>query len=429
MTILDEIAGKTRIRIAEQKKKLPLEEVRKQAEALRSETGFPFEQALEKSGVSFICEVKKASPSKGVIAEEFPYLQIAKEYEAAGADALSVLTEPFYFQGENAFIQEITKEVKIPVLRKDFTVDEYMIYEAKILGASAVLLICSILEQEQLKAYQDLAWELGLSALVEAHTEEEIRMALSTGARVIGVNNRDLKTFQVDIKNSIRLRKMVPQDVLYVSESGIKTAEDIRALQENHTNGVLIGETLMRSPDKKKMLDKHTVSEGDAVIALASSGVHSNGFSLVRKVFDIENGDLVSPLAELGGKSLGETLLEPTKIYVRSMLALFEKVHVKAVSHITGGGFYENIPRALPEGYAVKVDKASLKIPPIFDLIREKGNIPERDMFNTFNMGVGMSVVVADADREKAIEILKENGEDAYSIGTVIQSDEGVVIE
>ena len=185
MTILDEIAGKTRIRIAEQKKKLPLETVRKQAEALRSETGFPFEQALEKSGVSFICEVKKASPSKGVIAEEFPYLQIAKEYEAAGADALSVLTEPFYFQGENVFIQEITKEVKIPVLRKDFTVDEYMIYEAKILGASAVLLICSILEQEQLKAYQDLAWELGLSALVEAHTEEEIRMALSTGARVI----------------------------------------------------------------------------------------------------------------------------------------------------------------------------------------------------------------------------------------------------
>ena len=224
MTILDEIAGKTRIRIAEQKKKLPLEAVRKQAEALRSETGFPFEQELEKSGVSFICEVKKASPSKGVIAEEFPYLQIAKEYEAAGADALSVLTEPFYFQGENVFIQEITKEVKIPVLRKDFTVDEYMIYEAKILGASAVLLICSILEQEQLKAYQDLAWELGLSALVEAHTEEEIRMALSTGARVIGVNNRDLKTFQVDIKNSIRLRKMVPQDVLYVSESGIKTA-------------------------------------------------------------------------------------------------------------------------------------------------------------------------------------------------------------
>lgn len=256
MTILDEIAGKTRERIAKQKEKFPLEVVRKQAEALKADTGFPFEQALKKPGVSFICEVKKASPSKGVIAEDFPYLQIAKEYEAAGADALSVLTEPFYFQGENAFIQEITKEVKIPVLRKDFTVDEYMIYEAKTLGASAVLLICAILEPEQLKAYQDLAWKLGLSALVEAHTEEEIQMALSAGARVIGVNNRDLKTFQVDIKNSIRLRKMVPQEILYVSESGIKTAEDIQALQENYTNGVLIGETLMRSADKKKMLDE-----------------------------------------------------------------------------------------------------------------------------------------------------------------------------
>ena len=181
--------------------------------------------------------------------------------------------------------------------------------------------------------------------------------------------------------------------------------------------------------DKRKMLQKDTVKEGDAVIALASSGVHSNGFSLVRRVFDIENCDLTSPLKELGGRTLGDTLLEPTKIYVKSMLALFEKVNVKAVSHITGGGFYENIPRALPEGYSVKVDKASLKIPPIFRLIEEKGNIPERDMFNTFNMGVGMSVTVADEDKEKAIEILKANGEDAYIIGSVIKSDEGVIIE
>ena len=181
--------------------------------------------------------------------------------------------------------------------------------------------------------------------------------------------------------------------------------------------------------DKKKMLQKDTVEEGDAVIALASSGVHSNGFSLVRRVFDIENCDLTSPLKELGGKTLGDTLLEPTKIYVKSMLALFEKVNVKAVSHITGGGFYENIPRALPEGYSVKVEKSSLKIPPIFRLIEEKGNIPERDMFNTFNMGVGMSVTVADEDKEKAIEILKANGEDAYIIGSVIKSDEGVIIE
>lgn len=181
--------------------------------------------------------------------------------------------------------------------------------------------------------------------------------------------------------------------------------------------------------DKKKMLDKNNVKEGDAVIALASSGVHSNGFSLVRKVFDIENCDLISPVEKFGGKTLGEVLLEPTKIYVKSMLALFEKVNVKGVSHITGGGFYENIPRALPEGYSVKVNKASLKIPEIFNLIREEGNIPERDMFNTFNMGVGMSVTVADEDKERAIEILRANGEDAYLIGTVIKSDEGVVIE
>lgn len=181
--------------------------------------------------------------------------------------------------------------------------------------------------------------------------------------------------------------------------------------------------------DKKKMLHKNTVTEGDAVIALASSGVHSNGFSLVRKVLDLENSNLVSPLDELGGKALGETLLEPTKIYVKALLALFEKVPVKAVSHITGGGFYENIPRALPKGYSVKVEKAALKIPPIFNLIKEKGNIPERDMFNTFNMGVGMSITVANGDKERALEILRASGEDAYIIGSVIKSDEGVVIE
>lgn len=181
--------------------------------------------------------------------------------------------------------------------------------------------------------------------------------------------------------------------------------------------------------DKKKMLDKNTVKEGDAVIALASTGVHSNGFSLVRKVFDIENADLTSPMAELDGKSLGETLLTPTKIYVKSMVALFKEVSVKAVSHITGGGFYENIPRALPEGYSVKVDKSALKILPIFRLIQKAGDISERDMFNTFNMGVGMSVIVDGGDVQKTLEILRENGEDAYVIGCVIRSDEGVIIE
>ena len=180
--------------------------------------------------------------------------------------------------------------------------------------------------------------------------------------------------------------------------------------------------------DKDKVLDNSKITEGDAVIALPSSGVHSNGFSLVRKVFDVENADIKSPVESLGGKSVGETLLTPTKIYVKPMIALFEQITVKAVSHITGGGFYENIPRSIPEGFGAKIDKASLRILPIFDLIAEKGNIPERDMFNTFNMGVGMSIVVAKDDAEKAVEILKANGEDAYIMGEIIKSEEKVVI-
>ncbi len=181
--------------------------------------------------------------------------------------------------------------------------------------------------------------------------------------------------------------------------------------------------------DRSKILDKNTVTEGDVIIALPSSGVHSNGFSLVRKVFDVESADIKTPVAELGGKSIGETLLTPTKIYVKPMLALFEEVKVKAVSHITGGGFYENIPRSLPKGFSAKIKKDSVKVLPIFDLIAKTGNIPERDMFNTFNMGVGMSVVVSAGDAEKALEVLKANGEDAYIIGEVVASDEGVIIE
>ena len=192
---------------------------------------------------------------------------------------------------------------------------------------------------------------------------------------------------------------------------------------ENDLAGFAVGVV-----DKDKILDNKTMEAGDVVIALPSSGVHSNGFSLVRRVFDVENADIKTPLAELGGKSLGETLLAPTKIYVKPMLALFEEVKVKAVSHITGGGFYENIPRSIPKGFGAKIDKSALRIPPIFKLLAEKGNIPERDMFNTFNMGVGMSVVVAKADAEKALEILKANGEAAYIMGEIIPSEEGVVI-
>lgn len=254
MTILDEIAVKTKKRIAEKKKELPLEILKSQAEAKPRDTGFPFERRLKQQGMSFICEVKKASPSKGLIAPEFPYVQIAKEYEAAGAAAISCLTEPFYFQGKDAFLQEIVNRVQIPVLRKDFTVDPYMIYEAKVFGAGAVLLICAILTDEELKEYFTIADNLGLSVLVEAHTEEEVKRALRCGARVIGVNNRDLKTFQVDISTSIRLREFVPADYIYVSESGIRSADDIASLMQNGTDAVLIGELLMKSPNKKSML-------------------------------------------------------------------------------------------------------------------------------------------------------------------------------
>ena len=180
--------------------------------------------------------------------------------------------------------------------------------------------------------------------------------------------------------------------------------------------------------DKSKILDNTKITEGDVIIALPSSGVHSNGFSLVRKVFDVENADIKTPLAELGGKSIGETLLTPTKIYVKPMLALIDEITVKAVSHITGGGFYENIPRSLPKGYSAKIKKADIKVLPIFDLIAKRGNIPERDMFNTYNMGVGMSVIVAKEDAEKALKVLQANGEDAYIIGEVVKSDEGVIL-
>lgn len=254
--ILEEIAARTVQRVAEEKAAVPLSEMKKRAEALDANTGFPFRKALSGDEISFICEVKRASPSKGLIAPDFPYLDIASDYERAGASAISCLTEPFWFKGRDEYLAEISNAVTIPVLRKDFTVDEYMIYQAKTLGASAVLLICSILSKEQLSEYLGIAHSLGLSALVEAHDEGEVRTALSVGAGIIGVNNRDLRTFTVDINNSARLRKLVPPEILFVSESGIKTAADIEALRSNGTNAVLIGETLMRSPDKKAALDE-----------------------------------------------------------------------------------------------------------------------------------------------------------------------------
>lgn len=254
--ILEEIAMKTKERVRAAKEQLSLAEIRARALAMDCNTGFPFEKALAKKGISFICEVKKASPSKGVISADFPYVEIAGEYERAGADAISVLTEPFYFQGSNEYLTAIRRKVSVPLLRKDFTVDEYMLYEAKTMGADAVLLICAILSQEQLTEYTAIARELGLSVLVEAHDESEVQMALTARVNIIGVNNRNLKDFTVDISNSLRLRAMIPQNILFVSESGMKTGEDIAKLEKNGTDAVLIGETLMRAKDKAAMLEQ-----------------------------------------------------------------------------------------------------------------------------------------------------------------------------
>ncbi len=253
MTILDELAGYAAVRTEEAKKKVPPEVIRQRAMSL-PKGKFSFEEALRKEGISFICECKKASPSKGIIAEDFPYLQIAKEYETAGADAISVLTEPKWFLGSDRYLAEIAENVSVPCLRKDFTVDEYMIYEAKLLGASAVLLICSILSREQVREYLGICDELGLSALVETHDEDEVQMALDTGARIIGVNNRNLKDFSVDVGRSRELRELVPENILFVAESGVSSPGDMDHLRETGVDAVLIGEALMRSQDKKAKL-------------------------------------------------------------------------------------------------------------------------------------------------------------------------------
>ena len=259
--ILEEIAGRTRERVKAQMEVLPLEEVRAMAwERVREgkeEGSLPaFEKRLARPGMQYICEVKKASPSKGLIAPDFPYLDIAREYEEAGAAAISCLTEPYYFQGSDVYLEEIAGAVSIPVLRKDFTVHEYMVYQAKALGAGAVLLIAALLEDGQLKEWGALAKELGLSALYEAHDERELERCLDAGARVIGVNNRDLRTFTVDVGNSIRLRHLAPENTLFVSESGIRTQDDIGRLLANRVDAVLIGETLMRSRDKRSELER-----------------------------------------------------------------------------------------------------------------------------------------------------------------------------
>ncbi|MDY3929800.1 MAG: indole-3-glycerol phosphate synthase TrpC [Clostridia bacterium] len=253
MTILDELAEFAKKRVKESKEKKSLDEIKEKALSM-PRRNFVFEKALKKNDIAFICECKKASPSKGLIAPEFPYLEIAKEYESAGADCISVLTEPSRFLGQDSYLKEISAAVSIPCIRKDFTVDEYMIYEAKLLGAEAVLLICSILSQKQLYDYMNICDMLGISALVEAHNEEEVKTAVNVGARIIGVNNRNLKDFTVDTENSRRMRELVPENIIFVSESGLKTAEDVEKLREIGADAVLIGETLMRAENKKDKL-------------------------------------------------------------------------------------------------------------------------------------------------------------------------------
>ena len=252
--ILDTIVEATKIRVAQEKQVESPEAVKAAALALPSDTGFPFEAALRQQDFNFICEVKKASPSKGIIAEHFPYLDIAKEYEMAGAAAISVLTEPDFFKGDKKYLQEIASTVKIPVLRKDFIIDEYQIYQAKVWGASAILLICACLDVPTLTKFRELADSLGLSSLVEAHDENEVQMAIDCGARIIGVNNRNLKDFTVDVQNSVRLRNLVQDDVIFVSESGLETPEDIQVLRDNNIGVALMGETFMRSPNKVEKL-------------------------------------------------------------------------------------------------------------------------------------------------------------------------------
>lgn len=252
--MLDKIVAKTKIRLIEAKNNKPLDELKDEVSKLDINDRFPFKEALKDPEIAIIAEVKKASPSKGLIAEDFDYIKIAKEYEQAGASAISVLTEPYFFQGSNDYLKEISENVTIPILRKDFIIDEYMIFEAKLLGASAILLIVSILDKVQLKNYLELAHDLGLSAIVETHDADEIEIAMDVGAQIIGVNNRNLADFTVDIENSINLRRLVSDNVIFISESGIKTTEDVTRLKENDVDAVLIGETLMRSDDKRSLI-------------------------------------------------------------------------------------------------------------------------------------------------------------------------------
>ena len=252
--ILDDIVAKQKIRIEHEKKEKSIEILKQEVLNLPLSENFFFEDSLKNKDFAFICEIKKASPSKGIIVEEFPYTEIAQEYEKAGATAISVLTEPNFFKGNDIFLKDVADTVNIPVLRKDFIIDEYQIYQAKLIGADAILLICAILNETTLNKFLNLAKSLKLSCLVETHNEDEVKKALNSGANIIGINNRDLKTFKVDVNTSLKLRKLIPNNKILISESGIKTAQDIKMLKDNGFKGALIGESMMLSKDKKQFL-------------------------------------------------------------------------------------------------------------------------------------------------------------------------------
>lgn len=254
--ILDDIVAKQKIRIEHEKKEKSIEILKQEVLTLPLSENFFFEDSLKNKDFAFICEIKKASPSKGIIVEEFPYTEIAQEYEQAGAAAISVLTEPNFFKGNDIFLKDVADIVNIPVLRKDFIIDEYQIYQAKLIGADAILLICAILDETTLNKFLNIAKSLKLSCLVETHNEDEIKKALNSGAGIIGINNRDLKTFTVDINTSLKLRKLIPDNKILISESGIKTAQDIKMLKNAGFNGALIGESMMLSKDKKQFLSE-----------------------------------------------------------------------------------------------------------------------------------------------------------------------------
>ncbi|MBE8950996.1 MAG: indole-3-glycerol phosphate synthase TrpC [Quinella sp. 3Q1] len=252
MNILEEIAKVARERVAADKEKISLDELKAQSSKLGG--GGKFLAALKRPELSFICEIKKASPSKGIIAENFPHVEIAREYEAAGADCVSCLTEPKYFLGSDKIFRDVRAEISLPMLRKDFTVDEYQIYQAKVLGADAVLLICAILDTATLEKFLTVCADLKLTALVETHDAQEIKSAIAAGAEIIGVNNRNLKNFSVDFSNAARLRELIPPEKIYVAESGVKNSADVATLKKIGADAVLIGETLMRAADKKAAL-------------------------------------------------------------------------------------------------------------------------------------------------------------------------------